>query len=153
MATSPVKTTSMDDFKVMLKKYSLKATRQRVAVHQAMLNLGHASADMVSAEIGSMGWEKITVATVYNILSQLADLGIYARRLSSNNKMYFDVNTYKHIHLYDKVNNTYKDVLDEDLLSLVQSKLSRRRFKGYKIEDVDIQIICRPSKTKNVVNK
>ena len=73
---------------------------------------------------------------------------VYNYRLSANNKMYFDVNTFKHIHLYDQENHTFKDVLDDDLIALIQSHLGRKRFKGYKVEGIDIQIIGRPTKRK-----
>ena len=96
----------IEEFKKLLKKHSLKSTQQRLAVHNAMLKLGHASADMVTEEIRSQGTTNVTVASVYNILSQIALLGIYDHRMSANNKMYFDVNTFRHIHLYDYVNNT-----------------------------------------------
>ena len=59
---------NIDELKVLLKRHSLKATPQRIAVHQAMLDLGHASADMVSEYIEKIG-VKITAAAVYNILS------------------------------------------------------------------------------------
>ena len=101
----------IEEFKKLLKKHSLKSTQQRLAVHNAMLKLGHASADMVTEEIRSQGTTNVTVASVYNILSQIALLGIYDHRMSANNKMYFDVNTFRHIHLYDYVNNTFKDVI------------------------------------------
>ena len=90
---------NIDELKVLLKRHSLKATPQRIAVHQAMLDLGHASADMVSEYIEKIG-VKITAASVYNILSQMSMLGIYKYRLSANNKMYFDVNNFDHIHLH-----------------------------------------------------
>ena len=51
MISKAHKALSIDEFKKILKKYDLKATQQRLAVHKAMLNLGHASADMVAAEI------------------------------------------------------------------------------------------------------
>ena len=91
---------------------------------------------------------KVTVASVYNILSHLALLGIYDHRLSSNNKMYFDVNTFKHMHIYDCENHEFKDVIDEELLSIVERHLLRRKFKGYRIENIDIQLIGRPSRRK-----
>ena len=108
---------TIEEFKDILKKHSLKATPQRLA-------------------------------SVYNILSQLALLGIYHHRMSCNNKMYFDVNTFYHCHLYDQENHTFKDVLDDDLIALIQSHLGRKRFKGYKVEGIDIQIIGRPTKRK-----
>ncbi|MGM9739103.1 MAG: Fur family transcriptional regulator [Candidatus Cryptobacteroides sp.] len=139
---------TVDELKVILKKHGLKATQQRIAVHLAMLNLGHASADMVAEETAKEKVANVTAASVYNILSQMADIGVYSRRLSSNSKMYFDVNTDRHIHLYDSVNNTYRDLPDEGLLDIVQSYLGRKRFRGYKVEGIDVQIVCRPSRTK-----
>ena len=67
---------SIEEFKQILKKHSLKATPQRLAVHEAMTSLGHASADMVTEAIAEKGTTKVTVASVYNILTQLAMLGI-----------------------------------------------------------------------------
>ena len=135
----------VETFRSILKGKGLKATPQRIAVHEAMLNLGHASADMVVEKLSSEGVD-VTVSSVYNILSTLADLKIYGRRTSSNNKMYFDVNTFNHIHLYDTVNNTYRDIYDEELLAYASSRLRRRKFKGYNVDGFDIQILCHPSR-------
>ena len=114
------------------------------------MRLGHASADMVAEYISKKGGQSVTIASVYNILLSLSDLGIYHHRYSSNNKMYFDVNTFKHIHLYDTVSNSYKDLLDDELISLVESRLKEHRIRGYKIDDIDIQIICRPSRKSRI---
>lgn len=135
-------------FKEILKNKGLKATPQRIAVHDAMLKLGHASADMVAEQMASAGFTRITIASVYNILSTLADLKVYSRRTSANNKMYFDVNTFRHIHLYDKENHEYRDLLDDELMELVESKLKGRRFRGYTIDNIDIQIVCHPTRRK-----
>ena len=142
---------NIEEFKVILKKHSLKATPQRLAVHEAMMSLGHASADMVTEAISQKGEAKVTVASVYNILTNMAMLGIYNFRHSANNKMYFDVNTFYHAHFYDRENHTFKDVLDEDLTAVIKSHLGRKKFKGYKIESIDIQIIGRPSRKKYVI--
>lgn len=141
--------TNIETFKTDLKRHGLKATPQRLAVHQAMMKLGHASADMVTDEIKKNGATKVTVASVYNILTNLALLGIYDHRMSSNNKMYFDVNTFKHLHIYDCENHEYRDVIDEELLDLMEKHLTRRKFKGYRIEDIDIQLIGRPTRRKS----
>jgi len=140
----------LKEFTAILKRNSLKATPQRLAVHQAMMKLGHASADMVEEEIKAAGTASVTAASVYNILTQLAQLGIYNHRLSSNNKMFFDVNTFKHAHVYDCENHTYKDLMDLELMALVQEHLGRRKFRGYTVEDIDIQIVVRPTKRKSV---
>lgn len=140
---------NLDEFKTMLKRHSLKATPQRLAVHEAMLSLGHASADSVSEWISTEGRTSFTVASVYNILSQMALIGVYTKRMSSNNKMYFDVNTFNHLHLYDTENNEYKDVIDDELIEYIESKLKNKRYRGFKVDGVDIQILCHPTAKKN----
>ncbi|MBR5835712.1 MAG: transcriptional repressor [Bacteroidales bacterium] len=141
----------MEEFKTILRKHSLKLTPQRLAVHEAMMSLGHACADMVTDAIKEKGTTKVTVASVYNILTQMAMLGIYHYRLSANNKMYFDVNTFRHIHFYDQESHTYKDIIDDDLVAIIESYLGKKKFKGYKLETIDIQLIGRPNKKKYTV--
>ena len=140
---------SREDFLHQLRRHGLKATRQRLAVHENMMRLGHAAADMVTEEILRSG-TKITVASVYNILSQLADIHVYGRRMSSNNKMYFDVNSFRHVHLYDRENHSFRDVFDDELMDLISSRLKRRKFKGFTIEDIDIQLVARPTKKHKI---
>ena len=139
---------TQDEFRNHLRKHKLKATRQRLAVHDVMMDLGHASADMVQNELAARG-ASVTVASVYNILSQLADYRIYSRRLSATNKMFFDIEGSRHIHLYDRENHSYRNLQDEELSELVAAHLKRRKFKGYTVEGIDIQIIAKPTrKTK-----
>ena len=151
MINSQSKTGGTEEFRSQLRKHGLKVTGQRLAVHEAMMALGHASADMVAEEIRRSGSGRVTVASVYNILSQLADLRIYGRRLSANSKMYFDVNTSRHLHLYDRENHVYRDIVDDEILELVQTHLRRRKFKGYTVEDIDIQFIARPTRRGRTV--
>ena len=151
-----IKNTAMlseKEFRQALKAHSLKATPQRIAVHAAMMALVHASADSVAAWLQQNGSAGVTVASVYNILSQLAKAGIYRSRMSANAKMYFDVDPSKHIHFYDSVNHSYKDLADEELVALVEERLKRRRLKGYKIDGIDLQIICHPTRRKTVGGK
>ncbi len=147
MTAAPHPSSTLEEFRTQLRRHNLKATRQRLAVHEVMMELGHASADMVRELLESRG-SKVTVASVYNILSQLADLRIYSRRLSATNKMFFDINTSHHIHLYDRENHTFRDIMDDELQSLVNAHMKRRKFRGYTIEDIDIQLIARPTGRK-----
>ncbi len=148
MAQTVNKSKGMEQFKTALKRYSMKATPQRLAVHEAMLRLGHASADMVCEDIAKNGGAKITVASVYNVLDKLAAVGIYRHRLSANNKMYFDVNTFRHLHIYDCENNVYKDIFDDELMHAIEDRLEKKRFRGFHIEDIDIQLVCRPTRKR-----
>ena len=141
---------SVEEFKLTLKSLGLKATAQRVAVHEAMLELVHASADTVAEKISERGEVKVNTSSVYNILSQMSLYGIYRSVLSANNKMYFDVNNSKHVHLYDTVNHEFKDVADEELYDMIEGKLRKRRFRGYKIDGVSVTISCHPTHRKTV---
>ena len=149
MASQTLPIHSMEEFRTQLRRHGLKATNQRIAVHEVMMELVHASADMVREELYRRG-ARVTTASVYNILSQLADFRIYGRRLSATNKMFFDVVPTRHIHMYDREGNVWRDLVDEDLDALVNAHLKRRKFKGFTIEDIDIQLIARPTrKPKN----
>lgn len=138
---------SQDEFIKALHDRRLKATEQRLAVHRAMTELGHASAEAVRASILETGMD-ISTASVYNTLSQLSEFGIYKRRLSADNKTYFDANAGNHIHLYDVYNNTFRDIADEELIAAVESAVRKKRYKGYKIDKVSIEILCHPSHKK-----
>ena len=59
--------------------------------------------------------------------------------------MYFDVDPSRHMHLYDTVNNELVNVTDDLTCREIEEKLVSRRFKGYRIEGVEIQILVRPS--------
>lgn len=136
----------LDKFRNKLKKNGMKATEQRIAVHEAMLDLGHASADMVCEWLEENSSVTVTKASVYNTLNQMAVLGIYDCRMSANNKMYFDAVTDPHFHMYDCVNHCFKDITDEDLHSRLLTAIGTKRFRGYKIESIDIQFVVRPTK-------
>ena len=132
----------------MLTTYGLKVTPQRLAVHKAMLGLIHADPDAVYDAVKDAGECRIARSSVYRILEGLADKGIYARRYSCSGRIVFDINAWRHLHLYDSVNNEFVDVEAEDLLEEVEAGLKGHRFRGYRIEDLDIQIICRPTKKR-----
>lgn len=142
----PVK--DLDAFKRQLEARDMKATPQRIAVHTAMMELVHASAESVYEHVTKAGVCSISPVSVYNTLSDMADKGIYARRFSNNNKMYFDINTYRHVHLYDTRNNEFIDVDADELVNLVETGLKGRRFRGYKMDGIDIQITCHPTRKK-----
>ena len=148
MAVKPQKTVrSIDEFKTQLHRHGLKATRPRIAVHTVMMELVHASPDQIVEKFRENG-VKVTVASVYNILSELSDNHIYARRLSAAGKMFFDAIPEPHVHMYDRENHTCRDVVDDELSAIVAEHLGRRKFKGYTIEDIDIQFVARPTKRK-----
>ena len=135
-----------DHFMLRLKAKGLKATQQRLAIHSAMMEYGHASADMVADWISSHCDSKVTVASIYNNLSSLAKAGIYARRTSTGSKMFFDVNSSRHAHLYDTVNQEYRDIFDDDLMNLLDEHFRKCRYRGFKVDAIDVQLLCHPTR-------
>lgn len=133
-------------FKRLLRDRGLKATPQRVAVHEAMLALIHAGADGVAEWIAEHGETPVSPASVYNILSLLADLKIYGRCSSRGGKMIFDVRTRRHLHLYDTQNEAYRDIEDEELLTWVEAHFKGRRFRGFRIDGFEVQLLCHPTR-------
>ncbi len=139
---------SPEEFRTLLLRHKLKATAQRMAVHSAMLDLRHATAEDVATRLAEKGTVRIATASIYNILSQMALLGIYAHRLGRGGKLVFDVIPSAHIHLYDTVSNTWTDIEDGELMGMVFSRLGKRRFRGYRVDGIDISILCHPSQYK-----
>jgi len=136
----------MEKFRSILKSKGLKATAQRLAVHEAMLSLGHASADMVEDWILRKGSAPITVASVYNILTQLSGMGVYRRIPSQGNKIWYDVNTGAHLHIYDRKREEFKDLLNEEFAALAYNYFKENPPKGYKVDEIDIHLVCHRSR-------
>ncbi len=126
--------------KERIQEAGLKATPQRIAIYKEMQKLGHACADVVSENLKD-SFPSLTVATIYNVLDSFVEVGLLVKRFSSNNKMYFDVNTYDHIHIYDEHLNTYKDYNDPVLVKMVTDYLKDVKIPNFNYRTVDIQII------------
>lgn len=132
----------MQELKDKIQKCGLKATPQRIAIYQTMSELGHASADMVNCYLKEK-FPSLTVATIYNVLESFVEVGLLVKRFSSNNKMYFDVNTYEHAHMYDINSNSYLDYNDPELIELVNNYIQSKRPMNFDIHNIDIQLIGR----------
>jgi Fe2+/Zn2+ uptake regulation proteins len=139
----------MQSLKERIHSCGLKATPQRIAIYNSMRKLGHASADMLEEHLKST-FPSLTVATIYNVLESFVEVGLLVRRLSSNNKMYFDVNVYEHAHFYDEKKNSYMDYKDPELVKLVMDYLSTKDIPKFKIRSVDIQLVGEKVRAKSV---
>ena len=114
-----------------------------------MLTLGKASADEVLEHIEDrQKGPEISISAVYNILSKMADLGLYNRIQGIGSKVVFDVNPGHHIHLYDSRTQIFKDIEDDELAALIDAQLKTRSFRGYRMDRFDLHIICHPSRKR-----
>ena len=118
----------------------LKVTPQRIAVYKAMENLGHACAEEVIEKVHETS-PTITVSTIYNVLDCLAVNHIISRIFTGGNKMYFDVSTHEHHHLYCEEDHQIKDFDDTALTELIREYMCSRKIKGFDLKEVKVQLI------------
>jgi len=130
-----------DDIRAHLNQCGLKATPQRMRVYAAMCQLGHASADSLYQFLGG---ERCTMslATVYNVLESLTEAGLLVQRPSFSNKMYFDVNTTPHGHLYRWDTHEIRDFSDSSLRQTVEARIREQLPAGLVLDRVEIQVVC-----------
>lgn len=138
----------MEKFRSILKSKGLKATPQRLAVHEAMLSMIHASADMVLEHIWKNGLP-ITAASVYNTLDQLCTIGIYKKLPSTGGKAWYDAFSDTHIHIYDRKRDEYRNLTDDDSASMITSWFKEHQPKGYRIDDIELRLVCHRSRRTN----
>lgn len=125
----------MTDTQDILRSHGIKVTRQRVAVFDIMRELGHASADMICRRC-----EGATVATVYNALDCLEKAGLLQRRFTANNKMFFDITTSRHCHIFDDETNEYRDFRDDALIQMIQNQV-KKDVTDFDVSGIEIQIV------------
>lgn len=130
-----------EQVRTRLNAQGLKATPQRIRVYKAMCRLGHAAADTVYQELGAERGS-MTLATVYNVLESLTEAGLLVRRPSFSNKMFFDVNTGTHFHLYRQDTGQFVDFPDPALQQTLEDRIRERMPEGLSFDGVEIQILC-----------
>jgi Fe2+ or Zn2+ uptake regulation protein len=141
---------SMEEIRSRLNQCGLKATPQRIRVYAAMCRLGHASADTVYHQLGAAKGT-MSLATVYNVLESMTESGLLVRRPSFSSKMFFDVDTSEHGHLYRSDTQELVDIPDESLLPSVEARVRESLPESLVLDRVEIQVVChagRPAITK-----
>ena len=121
-------------------KSGIKITLQRIAVYKAMKALGHACAEEVIDEVHKVN-PTIPTSTIYNALDCLSANKIIARILTGNNKMYFDVSTHEHHHLYSETDHRIEDFDDTGLNELIKEYLRSKKIEGFNLKGVKVQLI------------
>ena len=130
----------MKHIKSILKASGLKITVQRILVYQALEKLKHAPVDEVVKEV-RLTLPTITVAAVYNILELYAKEHIIGRMHTTDNKLFYDITSTPHSHLYGLTERRIEDFMDEELKLLVSTYFQCKEIKGFKLDDVNIQLI------------
>ncbi len=119
----------------------LKVTPQRLAVLEAVIELGnHPSAEKVIEFIKS-NHPNIAVGTVYKTLETYVEKGIVKKVKTDRDIMRYDAVLDKHHHLYCLESNKIEDYYDDDLNKIIEDYFNKNEIKNFKIEDIKLQII------------
>jgi Fur family transcriptional regulator, iron response regulator len=128
------------DVKSMLREVGLRPTRQRMALGWILFGKGdrHITAEMLYEE-ASKAKVPVSLATVYNTLHQLTDVGLLRQVAVDGSKTYFDTNVSQHHHFFIEGEN---DLLDIPQTDVVVGKTPVPP-EGYEIERIDVVVRLR----------
>lgn len=130
-----------DEIRNILIDKGLKVTPQRLAVLEAIIELGnHPSAEKVMKFIKS-NHPNIAVGTVYKTLETYVEKGIVKKVKTDRDIMRYDAVLDKHHHLYCLESNKIEDYYDDDLNKIIEDYFEKNEIKNFKIEDIKLQII------------
>lgn len=121
-----------------LKEKGVQATMQRVAICQYVLcEADHPTAEEVyqwTQKNSDKFLAQISLATVYNTLGTLVEVGILKEyRLSHTDKVIYDNNVTHHYHFLDEDSGKVMDVHPEDLRIELRGKESPFLVHGFEV--------------------
>jgi Fur family iron response transcriptional regulator len=119
----------------MLFEKNLRPTRQRMALCRLLFSEGdrHVTAEELHKEAKETG-TSLSLATVYNTLHQLREVGLLAEVSTPNNKIWFDTNISPHHHFLSSETGELTDVpADEVSLSKLPAPPSGSTIKNFSV--------------------
>lgn len=125
---------------INFRKRGLKITPQRVVILEAIYILNnHPSADNIIEYIRE-SHPTIATGTVYIVVETLVENGLIRKVKTDKDLMKYDGIVESHHHLYCSECNLIENYLDEDLDKLLKNHFKNKNIKGFKIEDIVLQI-------------
>ena len=126
----------------------LKVTPQRIAILEAIINLNnHPTADNIIDYIRN-NHPNIATATVYKVLDALVANELIIKVKTEKDVMRYDAVMERHHHLYCSESDRIEDFVDTELNDMIEKYFDKKKIKGFKIEDVKLQIIGKFLKDK-----
>ncbi len=119
----------------------LKVTPQRLAVLEAVFELGnHPTAEKITEYI-KRNHPNIAIGTVYKTLETYVEKGIVKKVKTDRDIMRYDAVLDKHHHLYCFESERIEDYYDDDLNKMIDNYFRKKEIKNFRIEDIKLQII------------
>jgi Fur family peroxide stress response transcriptional regulator len=119
----------------------LKVTPQRIAILEAIIKLNnHPTAENIIDYIRN-NHPNIATATVYKVLDALVANELIIKVKTEKDVMRYDAVMERHHHLYCSESDRIEDFVDTELNDMIEKYFDKKKIKGFKIEDVKLQII------------
>jgi Fur family iron response transcriptional regulator len=127
-------------FRAQLGKVGLRPTRQRMLLGWLLFGKGHrhVSAEDLFEEVARAG-AHMSLATVYNTLRQLSEVGLVRQVPTGGGKAYFDTNAEEHHHYLAEGEDRMWDAPAQ----AVQLSREPAAPEGYEVAGVDIIVRLR----------
>jgi Fur family peroxide stress response transcriptional regulator len=131
---------SVVKIKDRLKEAGLKVTPQRLAILEAVSDLGnHPSAENIIEYIRS-AHPGIATGTVYKVLDVLVEKNLIRKVKTEKDVMRYDGVLDNHHHLYCAQSERIEDYSDEELDQILQEYFRKKAIPGFRIEEINLQI-------------
>jgi Fur family peroxide stress response transcriptional regulator len=131
---------SVVKIKDRLKEAGLKVTPQRLAILEAVSDLGnHPSAENIIEYIRS-SHPGIATGTVYKVLDVLVEKNLIRKVKTEKDVMRYDGVLDNHHHLYCAQSERIEDYTDEELDQILQEYFRKKAIPGFRIEEINLQI-------------
>lgn len=133
-------TNTIQEITARLKQKGLKVTPQRLAILEAVYDLGnHPTAENIIEFIRN-AHPGVATGTVYNVLDVLVENGLIRRVKTDRDAMRYDGILEKHHHLYCAETERIEDYYDEDLDNLLRDHFRRKGIPDFEITEIVLQI-------------
>lgn len=125
--------------KEILVEHNIKITPQRIAVYNALSELGHGCAEEIIEKVHEHS-PTITIATIYNVLDCFVKSNIISMVNTPQNRMYFDIINHDHHHLLSIETQQVMDYHDAVLDKMIEDYLSHVHIPNFDVKSVSIQL-------------
>lgn len=125
-----------------LSECGIKTTPQRIAVYQALHELGHATAEQITSRVHAT-LPSVTVGTIYNALECLWDNGLISKIHTQGNKMLFDISTHDHHHIFCEDTGMVVDFGDERLTEIIRNYVKESDTPHFDLTKINVQLTGR----------
>jgi Fur family peroxide stress response transcriptional regulator len=124
-----------------LRSANLKVTPQRLAIYEAIYELGnHPTVEQIITYIKNI-YPNIATGTVYAALETFVARGLVRKVKTDNDLMRYDAMLTRHHHLYCAESDKIEDYVDEKLDTLLVKYFKNKHIPGFSIKDIKLQIV------------